>query len=234
MPDWTEHRTERLKQLWASGSTSTEIAKKLRTTRSAILGKVKRLGLQRQAERMAAALKKLTTKRHSGAKKAAPERAKSTRTKTPDRQRGPTGKSISARKAPARPTASPKRASPAKSTPRLRVERPQTSGSRQAPEKSKKPIPAAADQPKRQVARSEQAQKPVAHTERQTQKGVRIWELREGQCKWPIGGLLERPEFFCGAPTSPGSPWCQVHRAVAFTRDPMVRREGRDSKRSRG
>ena len=43
-------------------------------------------------------------------------------------------------------------------------------------------------------------------------------DLRPGSCRWPLGRLLDRVEFFCGAPAIPGCPYCIEHRQRAFTR----------------
>lgn len=42
---WTEAKTSKLKDLWATRYTASEIAERLGTTRSAVLGKIGRLGL---------------------------------------------------------------------------------------------------------------------------------------------------------------------------------------------
>lgn len=36
-----------------------------------------------------------------------------------------------------------------------------------------------------------------------------LFELRSGQCRFPIGGPAEPARFFCGAPTQPGKPYCR-------------------------
>ena len=43
---WNDEKVQKLRQLWADGFSGSEIAKKLKTTRSAILGKAHRLNLQ--------------------------------------------------------------------------------------------------------------------------------------------------------------------------------------------
>lgn len=35
-------------------------------------------------------------------------------------------------------------------------------------------------------------------------------ELKQNECKWPIGDPLDRAFFFCGAPTS-GDNYCTAH-----------------------
>ncbi|MDR1828413.1 MAG: hypothetical protein LBR29_08800, partial [Methylobacteriaceae bacterium] len=47
MPDWTDDRIELLKSLWLEGATSTVISERLGISRSAALGKIRRLGMQR-------------------------------------------------------------------------------------------------------------------------------------------------------------------------------------------
>jgi hypothetical protein len=42
--------------------------------------------------------------------------------------------------------------------------------------------------------------------------GLLIQELREGDCKWPLGPTFARPPFvFCGAPSLLGRSYCQTH-----------------------
>jgi hypothetical protein len=45
MPNWTEENRNTLEAMWRAGQTSSSIAKELDTTRSAIMGKVRRMGL---------------------------------------------------------------------------------------------------------------------------------------------------------------------------------------------
>lgn len=54
--------------------------------------------------------------------------------------------------------------------------------------------------------------------------GVRLWDLRPSNCHWPLGGLFEHVEFFCGEPTEPGCPYCEDHRKRAFVRAPAATR----------
>jgi hypothetical protein len=50
---------------------------------------------------------------------------------------------------------------------------------------------------------------------------VRLLDLTPGRCRWPIGGPLERAEFFCGQPAVEHCSWCGKHRDVAFTKSPL-------------
>jgi GcrA cell cycle regulator len=68
--DWTEERIERLKTLWADGLTGSQIAHEMRDglTRSAVIGKVHRLGLHKRVQKMrldAATLTSSPRKRNS-------------------------------------------------------------------------------------------------------------------------------------------------------------------------
>jgi hypothetical protein len=46
-------------------------------------------------------------------------------------------------------------------------------------------------------------------------KGVRLFDLRDCHCRWPIGN--DRPaRMFCGAPALNASSWCEHHQRIAF------------------
>jgi hypothetical protein len=46
--------------------------------------------------------------------------------------------------------------------------------------------------------------------------GIRLFDLRAEQCRWPLGD--DSPaRFFCGAPTVGSTSWCEHHQRVAFT-----------------
>ena len=64
-------------------------------------------------------------------------------------------------------------------------------------------------------------------------EGVRLWDLRSSSCHWPLGGLLEHVEFFCGEPAVPGCPYCREHRKRAFVRTHVVERRDRSSAATR-
>jgi len=49
-------------------------------------------------------------------------------------------------------------------------------------------------------------------------RGVGMLDLSRSQCQWPLWGR-ERPTFrCCGAPSSPGRPYCAEHAARAYRR----------------
>jgi GcrA cell cycle regulator len=46
--------------------------------------------------------------------------------------------------------------------------------------------------------------------------GIRLFDLREGHCRWPLGD--ERPaRLFCGAPSVGTTSWCEHHQRLAFS-----------------
>jgi len=47
-------------------------------------------------------------------------------------------------------------------------------------------------------------------------KGILLFDLREGHCRWPLGN--DRPaRLFCGARSVGTSSWCEHHQRIAFT-----------------
>ena len=61
----------------------------------------------------------------------------------------------------------------------------------------------------------------------ESDKGIRLWELRLGTCRWPLGTTWEHAEYFCGEPAVPGCSWCLEHRKRAFARAAVPARGGR-------
>jgi GcrA cell cycle regulator len=52
---------------------------------------------------------------------------------------------------------------------------------------------------------------------RDPEAGITIYELREGDCKWPLGKTQDYPPYmFCGYPAIFGCPWCKKHRKIAY------------------
>jgi hypothetical protein len=46
-------------------------------------------------------------------------------------------------------------------------------------------------------------------------KGVRLYDLHEGHCRWPVG--VDKPaRYFCGEQAVNGSSWCEAHQRIAF------------------
>lgn len=188
MSEWTDQRIELLKELWLEGVTSTEICVRLDISRSAVLGKIKRLGLNRK---VLDAKEQRTPAKNTPEAVAAPAPVKAT----------PVNSEAVPSHEPA-PVAIPSRN---RTPPPLDL---LTRTFSAASSLTEVPDTAANGNGKGKTPK----------------KYLSIWDLRDGCCKWPMGELLDRPEFFCGAATTPGSPWCDYHRSVAFPRDQMVKR----------
>jgi len=58
-----------------------------------------------------------------------------------------------------------------------------------------------------------------------TARKLKLMELTERTCKWPIGDPATAEFWFCGLPVVPGKPYCEAHVAVAF--QPMQARRDR-------
>ena len=57
--------------------------------------------------------------------------------------------------------------------------------------------------------------------------GIRIFDLRERHCRWPLG--QDRPaKFFCGAPAIPSKSWCEHHYELAYGHRPTHQKPERD------
>jgi hypothetical protein len=49
-----------------------------------------------------------------------------------------------------------------------------------------------------------------------TIRGIALFDLREGHCRWPVAG--ERiARLFCGSATVGTSSWCDQHQRIAFS-----------------
>jgi GcrA cell cycle regulator len=47
--------------------------------------------------------------------------------------------------------------------------------------------------------------------------GLTIYQLRDGVCHWPGGGVQDRPPFlYCGEAAPLGTPYCAAHRQKAY------------------
>jgi len=58
-----------------------------------------------------------------------------------------------------------------------------------------------------------------------TARKLKLMELTERTCKWPIGDPATEDFWFCGLPVQPGKPYCEAHVGVAF--QPMSSRRDR-------
>ncbi|PCH92721.1 MAG: GcrA cell cycle regulator [Rhodobacteraceae bacterium] len=71
---------------------------------------------------------------------------------------------------------------------------------------------------------SEEALAKVIKVEKGAKK-LRLMELTERTCKWPIGDPATEDFWFCGLTTEVGKPYCDAHNGVAF--QPMSARRDR-------
>ena len=188
---WTDERIERLKKMWADGSTASQIADELGgVSRNAVIGKAHRLGLEQRPSPVKPGEEK-------EAKKAAPV--------TPP----------PAPKAAPRPEAAAKPASPAqphapapvnRSAPEMQYRSIGPGGFiRQGPGDQQPPIPPA---PPRRLVPA----KPSPEVADKTS----LLELNDRICKWPIGHPGEPDFHFCGQQANPGFPYCVEHCGVAY------------------
>jgi hypothetical protein len=58
-------------------------------------------------------------------------------------------------------------------------------------------------------------------------QGIRLFDLRDGHCRWPLGD--HRPaRLFCGAAAVGTTSWCEQHQRIAFSglnRPPLSKSE---------
>lgn len=48
--------------------------------------------------------------------------------------------------------------------------------------------------------------------------GIEFVDLREGRCRFPLGGINDPPERFCGAPAEIGTAYCPECQKKAYSR----------------
>lgn len=258
MSEWTEERIELLKTLWLEGATSTVISQRLQISRSAALGKIRRLGMQRNAmtqqeisvesgkasntfgsvplkegisavagtertekeksEKLNSHLKVSSAKHNvgvavsrvgksTGAKPGKPEVGK------PTQPSPKIGKIVSDKPTISERTLETLTSAFLHKKAQSDLERQQNRAREEKIENLSFSAPSPINLPFQVVS-------PLPGRTNEKGSGITIWELRDNLCKWPMGGLLDPPELFCGAPVVAGCPWCTEHRAVAFTREP--------------
>ena len=71
---------------------------------------------------------------------------------------------------------------------------------------------------------SEEALAKVALVEQKAKK-LKLMELTEKTCKWPVGDPATDDFWFCGLAVETGKPYCEAHNGVAF--QPMSTRRDR-------
>jgi len=221
---WTEERIDRLKSMWAEGSTASQIAEELGgVSRNAVIGKAHRLGLESRPSPVKPGEekeKKVKAPAPSAPVAIPPAPAASAASK-PEKPRVAPRPAIAAdepRPEPKAPVAAqPESEAPAPMTQRA-VNAPAKEGTtiqyrsvgpggfiRQGPGDTQAPIPPA---PPRRLVPS----KPSAEVQDKTS----LLDLNERICRWPMGHPGEPDFHFCGQQANPGYPYCVDHCGVAY------------------
>jgi GcrA cell cycle regulator len=216
---WTDERIDRLKAMWAEGSTASQIAEDLGgVSRNAVIGKAHRLGLESRPSPVRAAEEKEKKPKPAAAAPATP----------------PAPKPVAAKPAPAPKAAAPvadviaKAPRPTREVadladmPVAPVHRPSGVAAkegntiqyrsvgpggfiRQGPGDTQAPIPPA---PPRRLVPA----KPSLEVKDKTG----LLDLNDRICRWPMGHPGESDFHFCGREANPGYPYCVDHCGVAY------------------
>ncbi len=213
---WTDERIDRLKAMWAEGSTASQIAEDLGgVSRNAVIGKAHRLGLESRPSPVKAGEEKARQAKQATAapaKAAAPKPAPAPKAATPPPAAEP--------RAPApRPV---KEAAGDDAMPVAPIHRPSGVAAkegntiqyrsvgpggfiRQGPGDTQAPIPPA---PPRRLVPA----KPSLEVKDKTG----LLDLNDRICRWPMGHPGESDFHFCGREANPGYPYCVDHCGVAY------------------
>jgi hypothetical protein len=90
----------------------------------------------------------------------------------------------------------------------------------EAPRKPPTPVPRLKASPPVQPVKAEPIRvlppEPPTASSPSVLRGIRLFDLREGHCRWPLGD--DRPaRLFCGAPSVGTTSWCEHHQRMAFS-----------------
>ena len=209
---WTDERIERLKTMWTSGSTASQIAEDLGgVSRNAVIGKAHRLGLEARPSPVKAGEEKEKVKKVAAPKASA--LAPSAKPAAPPKTEAPAAAAGAASIAPgdAPPGNGPK-FGPAPQRPQPAADAQMQYRSvgpggfiRQGPGDTQAPIPPA---PPRRLVPA----KPSAEVADKTS----LLDLNDRICRWPMGHPGEPDFHFCGQASNPGFPYCVQHCGVAY------------------
>lgn len=184
---WTDERVEILKEMWADGSSASEIAKKLGgVTRNAVIGKVHRLGLSNRSSASETAPAVPAPESESPAEVPVIEAAGTHAAEKPAADPDP---------APAAEIDGEENETPLR---RAII----TAGQPRPPQRSANEISPEALASARAVEK--------------TARRLSLMELTERTCKWPVGDPASDDFWFCGLPSQAGKPYCKAHVEVAF------------------
>lgn len=190
---WTDERIDRLKTMWESGMTASQIAEDLTgVSRNAVIGKAHRLGLQaRPSPVKEKEAKPVVAEPRVVAAPVAEESEPEIDEPEPEPVSSPL-------------TITPPAPLPVVAEPVLRSVGP-GGFLRQGPGDQQSPIPPA---PPRRLVPA----KPSAEIANKTG----LLDLNDKICKWPIGHPGEPDFHFCGTPVNPGFPYCVAHCGQAY------------------
>jgi GcrA cell cycle regulator len=190
---WTDERIDRLRTMWESGLTASQIAEDLGgVSRNAVIGKAHRLGLKSRPSPVKA--------NDSEAKPAPKPKAKPVERPAPQRMAAPV-----AEHRPAAPMGTPQY------PPRPQSDLPKIVSIgpggflRQGPGDQQAPIPPA---PPRRLVPAKPSPEIAGKTS--------LLDLNEKVCRWPMGHPGEPDFHFCGTAVNPGFPYCVEHCGRAF------------------
>lgn len=217
---WTDERIDRLKAMWAEGSTASQIAEDLGgVSRNAVIGKAHRLGLESRPSPVKAGEEK--AKKAKVAAPVAPPIAAAP--KPPAAKPAPAPKTVPAvADAMARTPRPSREVADDADMPVTPVHRPSGVAAkegntiqyrsvgpggfiRQGPGDTQAPIPPA---PPRRLVPA----KPSIEVKDKTG----LLDLNDRICRWPMGHPGESDFHFCGREANPGYPYCVDHCGVAY------------------
>ena len=218
---WTDERIDRLKAMWAGGSTASQIADDLGgVSRNAVIGKAHRLGLESRPSPVKASEEKDKKAPAKAPAPAAPRGDKPKADPLPKaaapRPAAAAAPSLVAANAPRRPASNAAGNVPGSHTVALTPAKADAANVqyrsvgpggfiRQGPGDTQAPIPPA---PPRRLVPS----KPSAEVAAKTS----LLELNDRICRWPMGHPGEPDFHFCGNDSNPGYPYCVDHCGVAY------------------
>ncbi|MCY7271551.1 MAG: GcrA family cell cycle regulator [Sphingomonas bacterium] len=207
---WTDERIERLKTMWTSGSTASQIADDLGgVSRNAVIGKAHRLGLEARPSPVKSGEEKSKVKKAAAPK---PAPASSAKPSAAPKTEAPAAAAAAADIAPgdAPPGPGPKFGPAPQRVQNLTGEVQYRSVGpggfiRQGPGDTQAPIPPA---PPRRLVPA----KPSVEVADKTS----LLDLNDRICRWPMGHPGEPDFHFCGDHSNPGFPYCVKHCGVAY------------------
>ena len=215
---WTDERIDRLKAMWADGSTASQIAEDLGgVSRNAVIGKAHRLGLESRPSPVRSGEEKEKKAKAAPVAAAAPKPASPKLVPAP----APAPKAVAAAPEP-RLTRPIKEAAADDAMPIAPIHRPSGIAAkegntiqyrsvgpggfiRQGPGDTQAPIPPA---PPRRLVPA----KPSLEVKEKTG----LLDLNDRICRWPMGHPGESDFHFCGRESNPGYPYCVDHCGVAY------------------